>query len=146
MLFVYLGSCQEIERQKMMWNWEWMWLTEWNGTLIKLGKNKHIHIQEARVAVHNGFLVPTIMYESQFCIMRNIDECKLIALQMRSLRNICVTVLHNRQWHSEPCEGPVSKFLWGNFLANKQKQKCQCSLFRAIRFWVMRKKGYVVKY
>ena len=66
-----------------------------NGALMNVIRNKNIS-KKARVAVHNGVLVPTIMYGSESWIMQKKDESKLNAVEMRSLRNICRKSLRDR--------------------------------------------------
>jgi hypothetical protein len=66
-----------------------------NGALKRVVKNRRIS-KRARVAIHEGVLIPTIMYGSESWVLQKKDTSKLNAVEMRSLRNICGKNLNDR--------------------------------------------------
>ena len=66
-----------------------------NGTLISFVASQNVS-QKARLAVHNGVLVPTLMYGSESWVWQKKHESKINAVEMRSLRSMCGVTLNDR--------------------------------------------------
>jgi hypothetical protein len=109
--FVYLGSMftrdgnmeKDIERRVSAGN-------RVNGALKSVVANKCLS-NEAKLAVHNGVLVPTLMYGSEAWSWKNKDESRLNAVEMRSLRRMCGKTMYDRCTNAEiraECKAEVS--------------------------------------
>jgi len=109
--FVYLGSMftrdgktdRDIERRVNAGN-------SINGGLNAVGTNKKLS-NEAKLAVHNGVLIPTLMYGSEAWNWQRKDESRLNAVEMRSLRRMCGKTMYDRVRNVEirkECKADVS--------------------------------------
>ena len=58
-----------------------------NGALKTIIAHKNMST-EAKMALHNGVLVPTLMYGSEAWTWQKKDETKLNAVEMRSQKNV----------------------------------------------------------
>jgi hypothetical protein len=52
--------------------------------------------QKARVAVHRGVLVPTLMYVSESWVCQKRHQSRVNAVEMRALRSMCGVKLSDR--------------------------------------------------
>ncbi|KAG7312683.1 hypothetical protein JYU34_001045 [Plutella xylostella] len=94
--FVYLGSlftrdgkCEgDIERRVKAGN-------KVNGALHSFMGSQSVS-QKARLAVHGGVLVPTLMYGSESWVWQKKNESRVNAVEMRSLRSMCGLKLNDR--------------------------------------------------
>ncbi|XP_049870886.1 uncharacterized protein LOC126370141 [Pectinophora gossypiella] len=94
--FVYLGTmftrdgkCDEdIERRVRLGN-------SVNGAMHAVVSSQCIS-QDARMAVHNAVLVPTLKYGSECWVWQKKHESRINAVEMRSLRSICGVKLSDR--------------------------------------------------
>lgn len=87
--FVYLGCVftrdgkyeEDIERRVKLGN-------QVNGALHSLMHNRNLS-NKARLAIHEGVLIPTLTYGSECWVWQKKNESRLNAVEMRSLRNMC---------------------------------------------------------
>ncbi|GBP39161.1 hypothetical protein EVAR_26947_1 [Eumeta japonica] len=87
--FVYLGSLFtnyskhdiKIERRVNAEN-------KANEALLAIINNKNVS-RQARLVIHNGFLISMFTYGSENCVWQKKNESKINAVEMRSLRSIC---------------------------------------------------------
>ncbi|KAG7296450.1 hypothetical protein JYU34_020192 [Plutella xylostella] len=94
--FVYLGSlftrdgkCEgDIERRVKAEN-------KVNGALHSFMRSQHVS-QKARLAVHGGVLVPTLMNGSESWVWQKKNESRVNAAEMRSLSSMCGLKLNDR--------------------------------------------------
>lgn len=94
--FIYLGSlftrdgkCDgDIERRVSAGN-------KMNGALNSVVGSSNVS-KKARLAVHNGVLVPTLMYGSESWVWQKRNESRINAVEMRSLRSMCGLTLKDR--------------------------------------------------
>ena len=94
--FVYLGSkftkdgtCEsDIERRVNAGNMV-------NGALYAFMNSQKVS-QKARLAVHRGVLVPTLMYGSESWVWQKKHKSKINAVEMRALRSMCGLKLCDR--------------------------------------------------
>ncbi|GBP49869.1 Protein YIF1B-B [Eumeta japonica] len=86
---VYLGSLfkndgkddRDIERRVNVGN-------EMNGALLAIKNSKTVS-QQSRLAIHNGVLIPTLMYGGKSWLWQKKNESRINAVEMRSLRSMC---------------------------------------------------------
>ncbi|CAG9109123.1 unnamed protein product [Plutella xylostella] len=94
--FVYLGSLfsrvgrcdKDIERRVNAGN-------RVNGALHSIVASQAVS-KQARLAVHNAMLVPTLMYGSESWVWQKKHESRLNAVEMRSLRSMLGVTLNDR--------------------------------------------------
>ena len=94
--FVYLGSMftrdgkidADVERRVNAGN-------NVNGAIHAVVTNQSMS-EKARLAVHNGVLVPTLMYGSECWVWQTRHESRINAVEMRSLRSMGGVTLNDR--------------------------------------------------
>lgn len=94
--FVYLGSMftrdgkyeGDVERRVKAGN-------RVNGALHAFMSSQKVS-NRARLAVHRGVLVPTLMYGSDSWVWQKKDESKINAVEMRALRSMCGVKISDR--------------------------------------------------
>lgn len=94
--FVYLGSLftrdgkseEDIERRVKKGN-------SVSGAIHSVMSSQTVSAK-ARMAIHNGVLVPTLMYGSESWVWQKKNESRINAVEMRSLRKICGVKLSDR--------------------------------------------------
>ncbi|GBP46058.1 hypothetical protein EVAR_41411_1 [Eumeta japonica] len=59
-----------------------------NGVLLAIMNSKSVS-RQARLAIHNGVLIPTLMYGSESWVWQKKNERRINAVEMLSLRNMC---------------------------------------------------------
>ncbi|GBP32165.1 hypothetical protein EVAR_80933_1 [Eumeta japonica] len=59
-----------------------------NGALLVIVNRKSV-FKQARLAIHNGVPIPTLMYGSESWVWQKKNESRINAVEMRSLRSIC---------------------------------------------------------
>ena len=57
--------------------------------------------KNARIALHNGVLLPTLMYGSECWVWQAKHESRINAVEIRSLQNICGITLNDRLRNDE---------------------------------------------
>ncbi|CAG9134602.1 unnamed protein product [Plutella xylostella] len=88
-LFTRDGKCEgDIERRVKAGN-------KVNGALHSFMRSQNVS-QKARLAVHGGVLVPTLMYGSESWVWQKKNESRVNAVEMRSLRSMCGLKLNDR--------------------------------------------------
>ncbi|GBP82570.1 hypothetical protein EVAR_87816_1 [Eumeta japonica] len=87
--FVYLGSLftnagkhdRDMEKRVNAGN-------KANGALLVIVNSKSV-FKQARLAMHNAVLIPTLMYGSESWVWQKKNESRINAVEMRSLRSMC---------------------------------------------------------
>ncbi|GBP82341.1 hypothetical protein EVAR_90976_1 [Eumeta japonica] len=103
--FVYLGTLftnkkmRDIERRVNVEN-------KVNGALIAI-MNYNSVSQQARLVIHNGMLIPALMYGSDSWVWQKINQSRINAVEMRSLRSMC------KVYRKDRCRNSDVKERWG---------------------------------
>ncbi|GBP73886.1 hypothetical protein EVAR_82715_1 [Eumeta japonica] len=59
-----------------------------NGALLAIINSKSVS-RQGRLSIHNGVLIPTLMYGSESWVWQTNNESRINAVEMRSLRSMC---------------------------------------------------------
>ncbi|GBP42541.1 hypothetical protein EVAR_81991_1 [Eumeta japonica] len=71
-----------------------------NGIMLAILNSKSAS-RQAHLAIHNGVLIPTLMYGSENWVYQKKNGSKINAVEMLSLRNMCEVCLNGRCRNSD---------------------------------------------